>query len=122
MENIYKKFNEDFFKSSKLIIIWFDKSGVISLPNFVIQLTIDDVGTHGNYNGYFVEIIHKTNGTISKKFFRFIDHLEMVHREKSNEYYHVWESQGEFKWYISKPKETSQMVKVIERWISLYTS
>jgi hypothetical protein len=119
MENIYKKFNENFFKSSKRNIVWFDKTGVIPFSDFVVQLTIDDVGIQGNHNGYFVEIIHKTNGTISKKFFRFVNHLEMIHRD-TNEYYHVWDRDGKFEWYISKPKDTSEMVKVIDKWIDLF--
>jgi hypothetical protein len=122
MENVYKKFNKEFFKSSKQKIVWFDKDGLINFPDFVIRLTIDSVSVNGNYNGYFVEIIHKTNGTISKKFFRFIDHLEMIHRENSNEYCHVWDcvSDGRFDWYISKPKDTSEMVKVIDEWIGIH--
>jgi hypothetical protein len=122
MENVYKKFNKEFFKSSKRKILWFDKDGLINFPDFVIRLTIDNVSINGNYNGYFVEIIHKTNGTISKKFFRFIDHLEMIHRENSNEYCHVWDcaSDGRFEWYISKPKDTSEMVKVIDEWIGIH--
>lgn len=122
MENKYKKFNLNFFKKTNLPIHWFDKDGIVSFPNYVVRLTIDDVGTHNNYNGYWVEIIHKTNCLISKKFFRFVDHLEMIHRDNEFENCHVWHKYDEFDWYISRPKDTKPMVDVIERWIEFFVS
>ena len=121
MENVFKKFNEDFWKSEKSIT-WFDKQGVMNLDDQrVVTITIDDVGTRDNYNGYQVKIYNKTQGEIISKFFFFRDHLEMIHRENmTQEYCHVWSNRGEFEWYISRPKNTKDMVKVIMDWISMF--
>lgn len=120
MKDLFKNFNEEFWKSQKNIT-WYDKQGVMNLGDQrVVTITIDDVGTRDNYNGYHVEIINKFNGTIVKKWFRFIDHLTMVHRDKS-EYYHVWLNSGKCDWYISRPKDTKEMVKVIMDWIEKFS-
>lgn len=121
MKNIFKNFNEDFWKSEKSIT-WYDKQGVMVLDDQrVVTITIDDVGTRDNYNGYHVEIINKVQGTIVKKWFRFQDHLTMVHRGESNisqEYCHVWLSYGKVDWYISRPKDSKEMVKVIMDYVN----
>lgn len=121
MKDVFKKFNEDFWKSEKSIT-WYDKQGVMVLDDQrVVTITIDDVGTRDNYNGYHVEIINKVQGTIVKKWFRFQDHLTMVHRGESNisqEYCHVWSSYGKVDWYISRPKDSKEMVKVIMDYVN----
>ena len=121
--NIFKIFNDNFFRSEKNIT-WYDKQGVMKLDNNrIVTITIDYVGTRDDYNGYLVEIVNKQNGTITKKFFRFDDHLDMIHREnsnQSNQYSHVWLYRGEFDWYISKPKNTKQMVDTIMDWINMF--
>ena len=123
MKDLFKNFNEEFWKSQKNIT-WYDKQGIIVLGDQqrVVTITIDDVGTRDNYNGYHVEIINKFNGTIVKKWFRFIDHLTMVHRDNhTQEYCHVWLNSGKFDWYISRPKDTKEMVKVIMDWIEKFS-
>ena len=123
MKNIFKNFNEDFWKSEKSIT-WYDKQGVMVLDDQrVVTITIDDVGTRDNYNGYHVEIINKVQGTIVKKWFRFQDHLTMVHRGDSNirqEYCHVWLNSGKVDWYISRPKDSKEMVKVIMDYVNKF--
>ena len=121
MENVFKKFNQDFWKSEKSIT-WYDKQGVMNLDDQrVVTITIDDVGTRDNYNGYHVEIINKFEGTIVKKWFRFQDHLTMITPSNPNQqiYTHVWLHRDEFDWYITRPNNTKEMVKVIMDWISM---
>ena len=120
MENVFKKFNEDFWKSEKSIT-WYDTQGVMNLDDQrVVTFSIEERGMRDHYVGYNVKIYNKTQGEIVSKFFRFKDHLEMVHRENTSEQYHVWSVDGKFDWYISRPKNTKEMVKVIMDWISMF--
>ena len=122
MTNIFKKFNEDFFSKSNRTIKWYDKHGVFQTTDGVVAITIDDLGTSDHYNGYWVEKIDLRFGTIVKKFFRFKDHLTMVHRNERDKYCHVWLSNGTFEWYISKPIDTKEMTDVIFDWIGNFTT
>ncbi len=122
MTNIFKKFNEDFFSKSNRTIKWYDKQGVFQTTDGVVTITIDDLGTSDNYNGYWVEKINLRFGTIVKKFFRFKDHLTMVHRNEQDKYCHVWLYNDTFEWYISKPKDTKEMTDVIFDWIDNFTT
>jgi hypothetical protein len=117
MTNIFKKFNEDFFSKCNRTIKWYDEQGVFRTTDGLVTITIDDVGTHNNYNGYWVEKINPRVGTIVKKFFRFSDHLTMVHRNERDKHSHVWLNNGTFEWYISKPKDTKEMTDVMFDWI-----
>jgi hypothetical protein len=118
--NVFKKFNEDFFSKSKRTIKWYDKEGLFVMDNErVVRITIDDVGTKDNYNGYMVEIINNKQGTIVKKFFRFKEHLEFTHRDTSK-HFHVWFNNDNFDWYISTPKETKSMCDRMFDWIDTF--
>lgn len=117
MTNIFKKFNEDFFSKCNRTIKWYDEQGVFQTMDGVVTITIDDVRTNNNYNGYWVEKINPRVGTIVKKFFRFSDHLTMVHRNERDKHSHVWLNNGTFEWYISKPKDTKEMTDVMFDWI-----
>lgn len=119
MENIFKTFNKDFFKSVKNIT-WYDKQGVMELDeNRVVTLTVSELGHSDNYVGYNVEIISKNTGAIVKKFFKFQDHLSMINRGSDN-YYHVWLNRGSFDWYVSYPRNTKEMCDVIMDWINKF--
>jgi hypothetical protein len=125
MENLFKKFNEEFFNGVHVMELdfleFFDKDCLYDFDeNFVVRLTIDDVDVRDNYDGYFVEIIHKKKGSVCKKFFRFSDYLEMNHRKDSQHFCHVWLNEGTFEWYISTPKDVNQMVIEIERWLDIF--
>jgi len=120
MDNVFKKFNEDFFSSTKKIV-WYDKEGVMNLDDTrVVTITIDDVGTRDNFNGYRVKIVNKFNGTIVEKFFKFKDFLTMKHRSERDKFYHVWYNRDEFDWYISRPTKTKEMVDKIFEWIEQF--
>lgn len=112
MENIFKTFNEDFFKSKKNIR-WYDKMGILKLDDNVnVVITIDDLTNRDHYIGYKVEIINKVTSTIHSHFFRFKNHLEFTHRG-SDKYFHVWLNMGKFDWYVSRPTNTKKMVDTI---------
>jgi len=120
MNNLFKQFNESFFKGEK-DITWYDSEGVYQLDdNRLVTITLTDIGTRDHYNGYMVEIYNKQNGSIVKKFFRFQLHLEMNHRTERDKYYHVWFNHGNLDWYISRPKNTKEMVNVIFNYINKF--
>jgi hypothetical protein len=121
MDNVFKSFNDNFFKSVNNIT-WYDKCGVMVYhPDCVVVIEIDDVGVRDHFNGYWVRIYNKKNGLIFQKFFLFQNHLEFIHRENTNKFFHVWKHNDDIDWYISRPKTTKPMVDVIldfiGRWV-----
>jgi hypothetical protein len=121
MNERFKKFNENFFSKSKQKIVWYDRQGVFNLDDTrVVTITIDDIGTRDQYNGYVVEIFNKFNGTIIKKFFKFENFLTFRHRTESEKHYHVWLYRNEFEWYISVPTNTKEMSDKIFDWINQF--
>jgi hypothetical protein len=125
MENVFLNFNKTFFKGVSNIE-WFDKEGIVDLDDGRLAvITIDDNGTRDHYNGYWVEIISKTNGTIYKKFFYFKRHLEFEEKSSSVytttiKNYHAWFMDGNLNWYISTPKSTKPMVDTIFKFINKF--
>jgi len=125
MKTIFKDFNQNFFSKSKNIT-WFDKEGFYTLDeNRVVRITIDDPSTRDSFTGYWIEIIHKVNGLIVKKFFRFEHHLTMIHKTdlskfSKTDYYQVWYNNGYFDWYISRPKDTKEMCDKIFEWVEMF--
>ena len=118
MDNIFSEFNKEFFKSVKNIT-WYDHSGIMELDNNkIVIFEIDDVGTRDHYNGYRVKVLNKNEGVIEQKFFKFQHHLEFNHRSERDKYYHVWLNNGNFEWYISRPKNTKSMVDKMMGWVS----
>lgn len=125
MDNKFQRFNQDFFKSIKdFKIEWFDKEGIIELDdNRVVSIKLEDLGTRDHFNGYMVEIINKTGGSVYKKFFKFRYHMDFVHASKvSSEYYHLWYKENELDWYISRPtlNGPKQMVDTIKLFINKF--
>jgi hypothetical protein len=118
MNNQFKEFNENLFKSVKEIK-WYDQEGVMSLDdNRYIIFRLDDVGTRDHYNGYWVEVYNKVSGLVNKKFFRFKYHLDMSHRSERDKYYHVWYRDNDLDWYISRPKNSNEYVKILMDYIN----
>jgi len=122
MTNTFKTFNEGFFSKSNRTIKWYDKQGLFQTSDGVVTITIDNERNHDHYNGYLVEIINPRVGSIVKKFFRFSDHLTMIHQSEQDKYYHVWLQGGRFEWYMSIPKDTKEMTDVIFDWIDTFTT
>ena len=120
MENKFKRFNESFLKPLK--VQWFDKVGYLKLnENINVKIYIDDVGVHGNFNGYRVEIIHRGIGTIDKHFFRFKDYIEFCDNSRiTTKNSHVWENGDKFDWYINKPINSKNYLKVLQDFINIY--
>ena len=120
MDNIFSKFNKDFFKSVKNIT-WYDQQGVMELDkDRLVFFEIDDVGTRDNYNGYRVKILNKSSGLIEQRFFLFKHHLEFNHRSDRDLFYHIWYNNGKFEWYISTPKNTKKMVDIMMDWVNKF--
>jgi len=120
MKTIFKDFNQNFFSSSKHIN-WFDEEVVYKLDdNRVIRITLQDIGTRNNFNGYLVEIINKTEGVNVKKFFKFGQYLTMIHRPNTEHYCHVWLCDNNLNWYISRPKDTKELCKKIFEWVEMF--
>jgi hypothetical protein len=124
MDNKFQKFNQDFFKSIKdFKIEWFDKEGIIELDdNRVVSIKLEDLGTRDHFNGYMVEIINKTGGSVYKKFFKFRYHMDFTHRSGSTDYFHVWYNNNQLDWYISRPTTygQKQMVDTIKSFINKF--
>ncbi len=117
MENIFKSMNESIFKSVKGIA-WYDKDGIMELDEIkYVRFILDDVGTRDNFNGHWVEIYNRNNGLISKKFLRFQYNMEFIHRD-DDKYYHIWYHRNILEWYVSRPKDTKQYVKILMDYIN----
>lgn len=117
MENVFKQFNEKFFKDLKGIkVTWYDKEGLYSYVTGFVIIKLDDVGTRDSFNGYSVEIYNKQSGLIVKKFFKFKNHLNFLHKG-NQEFFHVWYDTNKLDWYISRPTNTDEMAKLIEDFI-----
>ena len=120
MKTLFKDFNQNFFSSSKHIK-WFDKEGFYNLDeNRVVRIVLEDIGTKDKFNGYLVEILNKTEGVIVRKFFRFGEHLTMIHRPNTEHYHHLWFRDDNLDWYISRPKDTKELCKTIFEWVEIF--
>ena len=130
MSNVFKEVNEDFFKSfpKEHGLVWYDKVGIMNLTdNRFIQFILDDVGTHDNFNGYWVEVYNKTSGLIYKKFFSFKIHFGEVKNPQQGvgtKYYHLWYNDSKLNWYIYQPTERMKknMVSVMLNFINQITN
>lgn len=118
MTNVFKQMNESIFKSAE--ITWFDLDGIMDLDETrYVRFVLDTHGVNGNYEGHWVEVYNRQNGLISKKFFRFKNHMEFIHRDTGQNYFHIWlDRDGKLDWYISKPKNVDDYVNVILQYIS----
>lgn len=123
MENVFVNFNKEFFKGISRIE-WFDKLGIVDLDDGRLAvITIDDNGTKDHFNGYWVEIVSKTNGTIYKKFFYFKRHLDFVYKSNSpytTKNFHAWFMDGNLDWSMATPKSTKPMVDTIFSFINRF--
>jgi hypothetical protein len=93
MDTTFKEKNEEIFKSFTLDgmkIKWFDNEGIWEHNDVFVSFRIHDVGTHHNYNGYYVDIYSKKTGLLKSKFFRFYQYLPLTH---------IWLNSNKFEWY-----------------------
>lgn len=119
MENKYVTFNENFFKGIEGIT-WYGRRGVYKISSTTFaEISIETRGHADYYVGYNVQIHHKVNGMLNENFFKFKDHLEMVHNPKAGQYCHVWDD-IDFGWYISVPRSNEPLVRAIMDMIELY--
>ncbi len=115
MIDTFKSMHESIFVGVK-DITWYDKDGIMNLDETrYVRFILDDIATSDHFVGYWVEVYNRNNGLISKKFFRFQHYMEFIH--KHSNYYHIWYYQGILDWYISRPKDTKQYVKILMDYI-----
>lgn len=108
--------HESIFKSIKGIS-WYDRDGIMKLDDKrYVRFILDDITTRDIFKGYWVEIHDRNHGLISKKFFNFQYHMEFIHQR--DKYFHIWFYQGSLDWYISRPKDSKQYVKVLMDYIA----
>lgn len=127
MENVFEKFNKEFFApiypKSKIKIKWFDRTGVFILGNKTVSITLYEQKTKSNFDSYLVSVVVTTTGVeATRKIFTFKDHISKWTRSKDtvNSYYHAWYDMGELEWYIDKPFETRTMVEKMFDYITQY--
>ena len=122
MNNSFTDFNKNFFNSfTGYNIQWFDMEGIIEFDdNRLVSIKLDNIGTHNQFNGYWVEIINKQRGTIYKKFFKFKDYMDFKHRDDGMKFYYARFDTEELDWYISRPKSTKPMLDAISMFINKF--
>jgi hypothetical protein len=136
----FEEFNRRFFETLSIIdvhysdnskssqvagIHYFNKKVVVNniRPDVNAEIVLEIDGMGGQYEGYTVSILHKTNGKIVSGWFGFNDYLEIEKKDlrNGNRGLCIIEHVGK-DWYIEKPTEASvkKMVKAITEYISLY--
>lgn len=123
MNNLFKEFNKNFFKR-QTAIKWFDKEGLWDYHNghYIISITLDDIGSKGEYTGYTVKIYDRTLGLVVSKFFKFEYYLEMT--TSGTDYCHVWYNHNGKKldWYINKPLDIKPIVDEIISYVQIFVT
>ena len=114
MKNLFKKRNEEIFKSKPNSIKWFDKEGITKIDeNRFVSIEIDDVSAKNSYNGYHVKLFNSKEGLIKSKFFRFSEYLNITF---------LWLDSGKLEWYtmigdnrvnVPTEKELKDFVSII---------
>lgn len=113
---------EKFCRSFEWIIVidWFDLVGYSSVDeNRRAKITLDYLGHHDHYIGFWVSILNKLEGVVDKKFFRFGDYLEIDESVRHDSALQVIGHCG-WHWYISKPKNTRPICEAIEKYIGVF--
>lgn len=122
-QNIFKTFNEGFFKSVKGIK-WYDTEGFMELNgDRLVRISITDRGHSDKFSGYDIEILSKVGGTICKKFFKFDNFIEFT-GNRNDTSSHVWYDKNihipKFDWYINRPIDVKPMVDVMMEFINTF--
>lgn len=114
LKNDYAFKRQDFCKEHFRLIgrdcRWFDLTGLAPMRGDCVAKITLEYGTVDHYDSLIVEIVHKTNGKIDHKQFRFADHLDArkdTRKDLPNERPYVWANNGKFDWYIAIPTEAA---------------
>ena len=124
-----------------ITIVWTDKLGTYSTKSKVVEFELSTYGTHEQYEGYRVRVVHKNNGEIASHFFKFDDYLDEREDNRQHDYPHPNDSgrrdggfyvhrnsmakrrkELEVWWYIAVPTFDSiaGMQSAITTWIDNY--
>lgn len=121
----YTEFNHNVFRNPN--IKWFDRIGIMPIDfDRRVEIMLDTGGCFNNYVLYRVKIIHKRNGTITVKTFRFDDYLSksdrIDNRKDYNGSFHVWANNGNVDWYVARPSEQNikRLTNAIMKYIEIY--
>jgi hypothetical protein len=108
---------------------WLDTTGLVRmLKDRVARIQVTDAyASSGHFNAIDVKIVHKTNGVIDSKTFRFRDYIteatvsEAVGRasplDRVDPFY-IWADRENFEWYMATP--TKEGLRNLMSAIDLY--
>ena len=106
-------------------ITWFDLAGVREIDEdrkVVIEMVTQGYADH--YVALLVRIVHKVNGEIVRKAFKFQDYLWPAHTQSHRAYHNGMPLQviaPTWDWYIAVPSSTAPLVDSVEQWIEMFT-
>jgi len=106
-------------------VTWFDLTGVRELDEdrkVVIELVTQDYADH--YAALLVRVVHKVNGEIVRKVFKFADYLYCSVTQPHRAYHKGMPLQviaPTWDWYIAIPSSTAPLVDSVEQWIGMFT-
>ncbi|GIK40461.1 MAG: hypothetical protein BroJett011_42940 [Chloroflexota bacterium] len=110
----------------RIPIQWFGIQGIHILDNDrVVTITLVARRVVDNYEGFQVEIVSKTVGTIAHYYFSFNIFLSPDQRiDKRDDYkggFYVSPGiNNDWRWYIAIPTSTRPLTQAIEQWIDLF--
>lgn len=117
---------ENIFKDSWISCIFLGTQAINVIgKNRIAEITLAGSGTSGHYDGLIVTIKHKDNGNIASNKFSFEQYLgKTADRSHYNadvvKAMYIWNSQGNFDWYIVRPSQISPLLDAIDKFIEIY--
>lgn len=111
-------------------ITWTGLTGLTKLDDErLAKIELATRSRGGEYPGFLVTILNKTEGKVDSTYFRFDDHLDGTLESRTdgrkdypmgkNKTYHVASSCG-WDWYIATPKSTRLFCEAIEGYIGAF--
>lgn len=122
MKEIFKTRCQEIFVSYKGIK-WFDKEGILNInDDLYISIKIDDIGYKNQYNGFHVDVYHRSNGLLKSKFFWFSDYLKLHHLMLYNKKLDWYTVIDNIHCPVPTTSEVKKYVDEIKEYIVLITS
>lgn len=116
----FADFNRKVIQKSE--IKWFDRKGLLPFTkNRVIEITLVTGRISGQYEGYSVSIVHKENGTVNSKYFKFNEYLPAPSGgfKDVNKGFKVIAHCG-IDWYIDIPSTTEPLEDAIAEYVLMF--
>jgi len=111
---------------------WFDLEGIGQMkdPSILVKVRLVASDVQGVYDSVYVAMIHKRNGAVNGKGFKFSDYLVPAKNQPhpnaqnviaSGQGFYAWEGsyKKDFGWHVVVP-DTRKLVESVERWIALH--